>query len=207
MSDKKNALLDKDFDSLTVAEQYEWLQAKYPDADVDWKYTHNVQICERSKTVIEPLISTEWFVKMTAQNGIRDKALKKLNTSEEIKFYPERFKGRAQEFLEKLNDWVISRNLWWGHRFPVFYCNDCNPNHEFFEPHECVKNEQNQLIPPKGALVWPYLEDPTTCPCCQSKNLTQEVRVLDTWFSSGLWPLIMTGFDFEAYLKDQQALN
>jgi len=207
MPDKTTTILEKDFDTLTVVEQYQWLQAKYPEADVDWNYTHNVQICERSKTVIEPLISTEWFVKMTAAGGIRDKALIKLNTTDEIGFYPERFKGQAQDFLIKLNDWVISRNLWWGHRFPVWYCQDCNPAHEFFEPQDFVENNQKQLIPPKGMLVWPYLDDPTSCPCCGSKNLVQESRVLDTWFSSGLWPLIMTGFDFEAYLKDQEGFE
>ena len=207
MSDKTSSILNKDFDTLSVADQYKWLQEKYPEADVDWNYTHNVQVCERTKTVIEPLISTEWFVKMTADGGIRDKALKNLNTTDEIRFYHERFKGQAQEFLSKLNDWVISRNLWWGHRFPVWYCHDCNPNHEFFEPSQYLKNNENELIPPKGQLIWPYLENPQNCPCCKSTDLSQEERVLDTWFSSALWPLIMTGFDFEKHLKNQKSFK
>jgi len=207
MSDKTSSILDKDFDTLSVADQYKWLQEKYPDADVDWNYVHNVQICERSKTVIEPLISTEWFVRMTADGGIRDKALKKLNTTDEIRFYPDRFKGQAQEFLEKLKDWVISRNLWWGHRFPVWYCEECNPNKEFFEPHEYSKNSDNKLVPPKGVVIWPYLENPESCPCCGSNKLIQDERVLDTWFSSSLWPLIMTGFDFEKHLKNQEGFK
>ena len=207
MSDKTSSILNKDFDTLSVADQYKWLQEKYPEADVDWNYTHNVQVCERTKTVIEPLISTEWFVKMTADGGIRDKALKNLNTTDEIRFYHERFKGQAQEFLSKLNDWVISRNLWWGHRFPVWYCHDCNPNHEFFEPSQYLKNNENELIPPKGQLIWPYLENPQNCPCCKSTDLSQEERVLDTWFSSALWPLIMTGFYFEKHLKNQKSFK
>jgi len=204
MSDKTSSILDKDFDTLSVSDQYKWLQEKYPNAAVDWSYVHNVQICERSKTVIEPLISTEWFVKMTAEGGIRDKALIKLNTTDEIKFFPERFKGQAQDFLEKLRDWVISRNLWWGHRIPVWYCQDCNPNHEFFEINEYVNDPEGLLIPPKGQVIWSKLDSPAKCPCCDSKNLIQEERVLDTWFSSSLWPLIMTGFDFQKYLSEQQ---
>jgi valyl-tRNA synthetase len=202
-----NPILERDFDSLSTSDQYKWLQAKYPDAEIDWDYIHNVQICERSKTVIEPLISTEWFVKMTAEGGIRDKTLIKLNTTNEIKFYPERFQGQAQDFLEKLKDWVISRNLWWGHRFPVWYCMECNPNKEFFEPSEYQKNDEGQLIPPKGILIWSYLGSPTSCPCCKSANLSQDERTLDTWFSSSLWPLIMTGFDFENYLNEQESTH
>ncbi|GAB4144317.1 MAG: hypothetical protein OHK0017_02710 [Patescibacteria group bacterium] len=182
--------------------------------DIDWEYSHNVQVCERSKTVIEPLVSTEWFVKMTAEDGIRDKALKKLNTTNEITFFPARFKDQAEDFLSKLRDWVVSRNLWWGHRIPVWYCNDCNPDHEFFTPDQFIENldyDQNAadkaMLPPKGFFVWPNFDAPQNCPCCQSKNLVQEERVLDTWYSSSMWPLIMTGFDFEAYLKDQHVFD
>jgi valyl-tRNA synthetase len=126
---------------------------------------HNVGSCYRCSTVIEPRVSLQWFVKMKplAQPAIQ--AVKEGET----RFVPERFEKVYFHWLENIRDWCISRQLWWGHRIPAWYCVDCK---------ETVVSR----------------EDPTRCPKCGSSKLTQDEDTLDTWFSSALWPFSTLGW-------------
>ncbi|TSC66439.1 MAG: valyl-tRNA synthetase, partial [Microgenomates group bacterium Gr01-1014_80] len=140
-------------------------------------YTHSVPVCERCKTVVEPLISEEWFVRM---KPIAEKALKHIK---EVTFIPKNYLGILTKFMEEIHDWSISRSLWWGHRIPVWYCQKCNPKHE-------VGKDKDMVI---------TLEDPMkNCQTCGLKNWVQDEQVLDTWFSSGMWPLSTLGWPASA---------
>ena len=127
-------------------------------------YTHNVGTCYRCKTIVEPVSSDQWFVKMKplAKPAIEEVA------SGEIKFVPERFTKTYMNWMENIHDWCISRQLWWGHRIPAFYCDECSE-------------------------VYVSKEDLTHCEKC-GKELRQEEDVLDTWFSSALWPFETLGW-------------
>ena len=129
------------------------------------KYKNKVGTCERCGSMTEPKISTQWFVKMQdlAQPAIE--AVK----SGKIKFVPKRFEKTYLNWLGNIKDWCISRQIWLGHRIPVFYCDDC------------------------GAQIVEEA-DPTVCPKCGSKHLHQDDDVLDTWFSSALWPFSTLGY-------------
>ena len=128
-------------------------------------YTHNVGECYRCKAVVEPIVSKQWFVKM---EELARPALKVVRDGE-IKFIPERFSKTYFNWMENIKDWCISRQLWWGHRIPAWYCPDCG-----------------EVIVEK--------EDPTCCPKCGCKNIHQDEDVLDTWFSSALWPFSTLGY-------------
>ena len=128
-------------------------------------YTHNVGECYRCKAVVEPIVSKQWFVKM---EDLANPALKVVRDGK-IKFIPERFAKTYYNWMENIKDWCISRQLWWGHRIPAWYCPDCG-----------------EVIVEK--------EDPTCCPKCGCKNIHQDEDVLDTWFSSALWPFSTLGF-------------
>lgn len=128
-------------------------------------YTHAVGHCYRCNTVIEPLVSMQWFVKM---EPLAKPALDAARKGE-VRFIPERFTHIYENWLENIKDWCISRQLWWGHRIPVWYCRTCG----------------NEIC---------ALEDPHFCPRCQSENLEQDPDVLDTWFSSALWPFSTLGW-------------
>lgn len=147
------------------------------------KFTHSVPVCERCKTVIEPIISEEWFVKM---KPLAQKALKNLD---KINFLPKNYRKILADWYKEIHDWSISRSLWWGHRIPVWYCQKCNPNHE-------VGKDRDMVI---------SLEEPgKTCKRCGEKHWVQDDQVLDTWFSSGLWPMATLGWpektqEFEKY--------
>ncbi|MDY2959597.1 MAG: valine--tRNA ligase [Hornefia sp.] len=121
--------------------------------------------CYRCGTVIEPMLSDQWFVKMETLAKPAIEAA----TSEKLKHVPERFEKTYLHWLNEIRDWCISRQLWWGHRIPAWYCHDCG---------EIIVSE----------------EDPTVCPKCKSKNLKQDEDVLDTWFSSALWPFSTLGW-------------
>lgn len=136
-------------------------------------YTHSVPVCERCKTVVEPLISEEWFVKM---KPLSEKALKNLS---KINFTPKNYKKIIADWMDNIHDWSISRSLWWGHRIPVWYCQKCNPNHE-------VGKDKDMAI----ALSEPG----KNCQTCHEKHWVQDEQVLDTWFSSGMWPLATLGW-------------
>ena len=128
-------------------------------------HTHNVGHCYRCHTSVEPRVSKQWFVKMQplarpAINAVNDK---------KTTFVPERFAKTYYNWMENVKDWCISRQLWWGHRIPVWYCKDCGAE-------ICQKS------------------DPVVCPECGGKNIVQDEDVLDTWFSSALWPFSTLGF-------------
>ncbi|MGI6129168.1 MAG: valine--tRNA ligase [bacterium] len=129
---------------------------------------HAVGHCSRCSTVIEPLLSKQWFVKM---QPLAEPALKAVKEGR-IRFVPERFTKIYCKWLENIRDWCISRQLWWGHRIPVWYCGDC------------------------GAQI-ASREDITTCSSCGSSNIEQDSDVLDTWFSSALWPFSTLGWPEE----------
>lgn len=143
------------------------------------EYVHQVPVCERCKTVIEPIISEEWFVKM---QPLADKALKNLG---KINFLPKNYKKIITDWLKKIHDWSISRSLWWGHRIPVWYCERCNPNHKVGED-ECMVISLEKPISCKNC-------DCKDCECSE-KDWVQDEQVLDTWFSSGLWPMSTLGW-------------
>jgi valyl-tRNA synthetase len=128
-------------------------------------YMMKVPRSQRGGEVVEPMVSTQWFV------DIQDMGKVALRTVQEgqIEIIPERFKKVYYNWMENLRDWCISRQLWWGHRIPVWYCDDCN-----------------------GMTV--SREDPTECEHCGGENLRQDPDVLDTWFSSGLWPFSTLGW-------------
>ncbi len=137
------------------------------------EYVHSVPLCERSKNPVEPLISEEWFVKM---EPLAKKALKHMD---EINFVPANYGKILSDWMEEIHDWCISRSQWWGHRIPVWYCQKCNPHH-------LVGKDKDMVI---------SLEEPgKTCSTCGEKHWVQDEQVLDTWFSSGLWPLATLGW-------------
>ena len=127
-------------------------------------HSHNVGTCYRCKTTVEPMTSDQWFVKMGPMIEPSLDAVKR----GDIRFIPERFTRNYTVWMENLHDWCISRQLWWGHRIPAFYCDDC------------------------GEIVV-TAEDTAVCPKC-GKPMRQETDVLDTWFSSALWPFSTMGW-------------
>ena len=136
-------------------------------------YSHNVGCCYRCGTTVEPLISKQWFVKMEPLAKPAIEAVR----SGETKFVPERFEKIYFHWMENIKDWCISRQLWWGHRIPAWYCQDCG---------EIVVDRQT----------------PHACPNCGSARLEQDPDTLDTWFSSALWPFSTLGWpDETAELK------
>ena len=128
-------------------------------------YSHNVGTCYRCHNDVEPIISAQWFVKMAP---LADEALKAV-TEGKTKFVPERFSKTYTNWMENVHDWCISRQLWWGHQIPVWYCDDC------------------------GKMTVSR-EDACECAHCHSKNIHQDPDVLDTWFSSALWPFSTLGW-------------
>jgi len=131
-------------------------------------HTHAIGHCQRCDTIVEPLISTQWFVKV---KPLAEPAIEAVRDGR-IHIVPERFEKVYYNWMENIRDWCISRQLWWGHRIPVWYCDACGK--EFAEE-----------------------EDPTECPACGAGELRQDPDVLDTWFSSGLWPFSTLGWPDE----------
>ncbi|MFX0125477.1 MAG: valine--tRNA ligase [Candidatus Hodarchaeota archaeon] len=131
-------------------------------------YLHQEPHCQRCHTVIEPRVSLQWFVKT---KPLADAAMEKVRQKETI-IIPEREEKRFFQWMENIHDWCISRQLWWGHRIPIWYCDDCN----------------EEICP------LPDIDELENCPKCGSENLIQEEDVLDTWFSSGLWPFSTLGW-------------
>ena len=128
-------------------------------------HQHNVGTCYRCHNDVEPLISAQWFVKM---GPLAEEALRVVNDGE-VKFVPERFSKTYTNWMENVHDWCISRQLWWGHQIPAWYCDECG--------HINVSRQ-----------------DPTRCEKCGCTHLTREEDVLDTWFSSALWPFSTLGW-------------
>jgi valyl-tRNA synthetase len=131
-------------------------------------YIHQIPRSQRGGEIIEPMVSTQWFVKMDSLAAAGIEAVR----SGRITIIPERFEKVYYNWLENIRDWCISRQLWWGHRIPVWYCQDCSE-------------------------LTVVREDPTQCIHCGSERITQDPDVLDTWFSSGLWPFSTLGWPDE----------
>ena len=131
-------------------------------------HVHNVGHCYRCHSTVEPIVSKQWFVEMEPLAKPAIQAVMKNKT----RFVPDRFSKIYYNWMENVRDWCISRQLWWGHRIPVWYCPDC------------------------GAVICEK-EDPTCCPTCGCQNIHQDEDVLDTWFSSALWPFSTLGFPEE----------
>ncbi len=136
-------------------------------------YSHNVGCCYRCGSIVEPLTSPQWFVKM---KPLAEKAIEVVKDGR-IRFVPERFTKIYLNWMENVHDWCISRQLWWGHQIPAWYCDDCG--------HITVSRE-----------------DACECEHCHSKHIHREEDVLDTWFSSGLWPFSTMGWP-----KETEELN
>ncbi len=134
-------------------------------------YVHNVAVCERCKSIVEPLISEEWFVKV---EDLAKGAISTINR-DKINFLPKNYKKILVEWLKDIHDWCISRSLWWGHRIPVWY----------------KKSDKGKVISEKSEEIRISLESP-------GEGWKQDEQVLDTWFSSGLWPLSTLGWIGEA---------
>lgn len=142
-------------------------------------YTHNVGKCSRCHSTIEPLITDQYFVKMEKLAQLAIDTVKNENTI----FIPERFSKNFFNWMENIQDWCISRQLWWGHRIPVYICQNCNN----------IMVEEKEVI---------------KCSKCGSVNIVQEEDTLDTWFSSALWPFSILGWpkntdDFKKYFPNQ----
>jgi valyl-tRNA synthetase len=129
------------------------------------EHTHAVGICERSKTIVEPRASTQWFCKM---KPLAEPAIAAVESGE-IQIIPENRRQEYFNWMRNIRDWTLSRQLWWGHRIPAWYCED-------------------------SKHVTVAVEEPLKCVKCGSKKLTQDPDVLDTWFSSGLWPFSTLGW-------------
>src|SRR5258707_6247782 len=132
------------------------------------EHTHAIGICERSKTIVEPRISTQWFCKM---KPLAEPAIAAVERGE-IRMVPENRREEYFNWMRNIRDWTLSRQLWWGHRIPAWYCKE--------HGHVTVAREA-----------------PAKCTTCGSVNLTQDPDVLDTWFSSGLWPFSTLGWPEE----------
>ncbi len=128
-------------------------------------HIHSVGMCDRCKSTIEPLLSDQWFVKM---EPLAQHALRAIREGL-VEYQPERFARYSVEWLENIRDWCISRQLWWGHRIPVYTCDACGRQ-------------------------FAAVETPSACPQCGGSALTQDPDVLDTWFSSALWPFAVLGW-------------
>jgi valyl-tRNA synthetase len=131
-------------------------------------YVYSIGRCDRCKTTIEPMISEQWFIKM---KDLAKPAIKVVEDGR-ISFVPERWKKVYLDWMENIRDWCVSRQLWWGHRIPVWTCSGCGK-------------------------VFAAKVDPSSCPDCGSEDIEQDPDVLDTWFSSGLWPFATLGWPEE----------
>lgn len=138
-------------------------------------YTNQVGYCYRCGNVVEPYISKQWFVK----KEIANEAIKAVNDGE-AEFFPTHWINSFNAWMRELKDWCISRQLWWGHQIPVFYCDECG--------HEWASQE----------------DEPKCCPKCGKNHFHQDPDVLDTWFSSGLWPFSTLGWGNENAYKNEK---
>ena len=177
--DEKGILNDKcgEFKGLERLEAREIIVKRLKDEGFIEKieeHNHQVGHCYRCKNVVEPYISKQWFVK----KEIATKAIKKVNEGK-AKFYPSHWINSYNAWMSELRDWCISRQLWWGHQIPVFYCKDCS-------------------------YEWASEVDEISCSKCSSKNIYQDPDVLDTWFSSALWPFSTLGWGNGEVFKDKK---
>jgi valyl-tRNA synthetase len=132
------------------------------------KYKLSVGVCYRCGTVVEPCLSEQWYVRM---KPLAEPAIEAVKTGK-LRFHPEHWEKTYLHWLENVRDWCISRQLWWGHRIPIFYCRECSH-------------------------TWVSKNTPKSCPECRSAEIEQDPNVLDTWFSSWLWPFSTFGWPEE----------
>jgi len=166
-----DAKIVEDYPKYAGMDRYEARKAIVADLEAEGAivkiedYTHNVGTCYRCSTTVEPKVSKQWFVKM---KPLAEPAIKAVKEGE-TKFVPQRFEKVYFHWLENIKDWCISRQLWWGHRIPAWYCADCG-----------------EITVSKEAA--------TKCAHCGSSNIEQDPDTLDTWFSSALWPFSTLGW-------------
>lgn len=176
-----DARITEDYPKYAGLDRYEARKAIVADLEAEGAlvrtedYTHNVGTCYRCGTTVEPRVSKQWFVKM---KPLAEPAIEAVKNSE-TKFVPQRFEKIYFHWLENIRDWCISRQLWWGHRIPAWYCADCGE-------------------------ITVSKKDVACCAHCGSKNVEQDPDTLDTWFSSALWPFSTLGWpeeteDFKHY--------
>ena len=166
-----DAKITEDYPAYAGMDRYEARKAIVKDLEAEGAlvkiedYSHNVGTCYRCSTTVEPRVSKQWFVKMKPLATPAIDAVK----NGETKFVPQRFEKVYFHWLENIRDWCISRQLWWGHRIPAWYCADCGE-------------------------ITVSKTDATCCAKCGSKNIQQDPDTLDTWFSSALWPFSTLGW-------------
>ncbi len=166
----EDAKITADYPKYAGLDRYEARKAIVADLEAEGAlikvedYSHNVGVCYRCGTTVEPRVSTQWFVKM---EPLAKPAIEAVKTGK-TKFVPERFDKIYYHWLENIKDWCISRQVWWGHQIPAFYCDDCG---------EMVVTKENSAV----------------CPKC-GKPMHQDPDTLDTWFSSALWPFSTLGW-------------
>ncbi|MCL2859004.1 MAG: valine--tRNA ligase [Oscillospiraceae bacterium] len=163
--------LAKEFEGLDIIEARKRIVERLKELDALEKtedYVHNVGKCYRCHNTIEPRISNQWFVRM---KPLAEPAIEAVKTNK-IKFVPENFNKTYFNWMENIQDWCISRQLWWGHRIPAFYCTNCGETYV------------SEVAPKK-------------CNKCDSSDFTQDEGTLDTWFSSALWPFSTLGWPRE----------
>ena len=176
-----DAKITSDYPKYAGMDRYEARKAIVADLEAEGAlvkiedYTHNVGTCYRCSTTVEPRVSKQWFVKM---KPLAEPAIAAVKNGE-TKFVPQRFEKIYFHWLENIRDWCISRQLWWGHRIPAWYCADCGE-------------------------ITVAKDTPCCCSKCGSKNIEQDPDTLDTWFSSALWPFSTLGWpeeteDFKHY--------
>lgn len=177
----EDAKITEDYPKYAGMDRYEARKAIVKDLETEGAlvkvedYSHNVGTCYRCGTTVEPRVSKQWFVKMKPLAGPAIKAVEDGQT----KFVPKRFEKVYFHWLNNIRDWCISRQLWWGHRIPAWYCDDCSE-------------------------ITVSKETPTACAHCGSTHIHQDPDTLDTWFSSALWPFSTLGWpentpEFEHY--------
>lgn len=154
------------------------------------KYTNNVSTCYRCHSAIEPYMSEQWFVKMS------DLARPAIEAAEsgELAFHPASWKNPFLNWLKNIQDWCISRQIWWGHRIPVWYCRHCSEKGLTFAVDQQGKEQLTKVSFEEGAKPVVSFEKPEKCPICGGNDFVQDPDVLDTWFSSALWPISVFGW-------------
>lgn len=140
--------------------------------------------CYRCKTVVEPFLSPQWFVKI---QPLADPAIKAVESGE-IRIIPEGWANNYLGWMRGIKDWCVSRQIWWGHRIPAWYCTNCYPEVKHVE-----QGAGSSIIPPNAIPIVDRMA-PTTCPTCGQSEFIQDPDVLDTWFSSALWPFSTLGW-------------
>lgn len=191
---KMTELAGEDFKGLKILECREKVIEKLKELNLLEKeedYAHSVAKCYRCGGTVEPLPSLQWFLKMDELAKLAVKAVE----SGDIKFYPQRWEKIYLDWNGKVKDWCISRQIWWGHRIPVWYCE--NQTEKISKETYDSKFSKNSKLKIKNSSEENFIvakESPENCPFCKKCSMKQAGDVLDTWFSSALWPLATLGW-------------